>query len=73
METNENEPNNEEINSMEIVTDEREDYELVIDGLSKWLNNKPSESEEFFKANSDRTSVLAGYAFVLCMVNKRQF
>lgn len=46
-----------------------EDYELVIDGIGQWLNNEPKKSEEFFKSNSDRTPILAGYAFVLCMVN----
>lgn len=45
-----------------------EDYELVIEGISQWLNNEPKKSEEFFKSNSDRTPILAGYAFVLCMV-----
>lgn len=47
----------------------REDYEYVIDGLSQWLNNKPKESEAFFKSKSDSTTILVGYAFVLCMVN----
>lgn len=47
----------------------REDYEHVIDGLSQWLNNKPKESETFFKSKSDSTSIMVGYAFVLCMVN----
>lgn len=48
----------------------REDYEYVIDGLSQWLNNKPKESETFFKSKSDSTTILVGYAFVLCMVNR---
>lgn len=47
----------------------KEDYEYVIDGLSQWLNNKPKESETFFKLKSDSTTILVGYAFVLCMVN----
>lgn len=51
------------------TTATREDYEYVIDGLSQWLNNKPKESETFFKSKSDSTTILVGYAFVLCMVN----
>lgn len=47
----------------------KEDYKYVIDGLSQWLNNKPKESETFFKLKSDSTTILVGYAFVLCMVN----
>lgn len=47
----------------------REDYEYVIEGLSQWLNNKPKESETFFKSKTDSTTILVGYAFVLCMVN----
>lgn len=48
--------------------DNLNDHEYVIKGLNYWLNNKPKESEFFFKRRSDRTSVLAGYSFVLCMV-----
>lgn len=51
-------------------TPTKEDYEYVIDGLSQWLNNKPNESETFFKSKSDSTTILVGYAFVLCMVNE---
>lgn len=47
----------------------KEDYEYVNDGISQWLNNKPKESETFFKSKSDSTTILVGYAFVLCMVN----
>lgn len=47
----------------------KEDFEYVIDGLSQWLNNKPNESETFFKSKSDSNTILVGYAFVLCMVN----
>lgn len=51
------------------TTATREDNEYVIDGLSQWLNNKPKESETFFRSKSDSTTILVGYAFVLCMVN----
>lgn len=44
------------------------DHEYVIEGLNYWLNNNPAKSEEFFQLRSDRTTILAGYAFVQCMV-----
>lgn len=46
----------------------KEDHEYVIEGLRYWLNNKPKKAESFFKSESDSTAILAGYAFVLCMV-----
>lgn len=53
------------------ATDILSDREYINKGLNFWLNNKPKESEIFFKNRKDRTSVLAGYSFVLCMVSIR--
>lgn len=44
------------------------DHEYVIEGFNYYLNNNPEKSEHFFKIKSDRTTILAGYAFVQCMV-----
>lgn len=55
------------------ATDNLSDREYINKGLNFWLNNKPKESEIFFKRRSDRTSVLAGYSFILCMVLKFKF
>lgn len=49
------------------------EHEYVIEGINYWLNNDPEKSEQFFKLNSDRTTVLAGYAFVQCMVCSPNF
>lgn len=44
------------------------DRDFVKKGFNFWINNQPKESELFFKRRSDRTTVLAGYTFILCMV-----
>lgn len=61
---------NQILSSVSELADECElsDREYVMKGFAFWLNNKPKQSEAFFKLKSDRTTILAGYAFILCMV-----
>lgn len=47
------------------------DTDYVNEGMLNWLNNKPKQAEVFLKKRIHRTSVLAAYSFVLCMVRTR--
>lgn len=61
------------VGAADSVTDNLSDREYINKGLNFWLNNEPKEAEFFFFKRRDRTSVLAGYSFVLCMVLKMEF
>lgn len=53
---------------MERLSDRLTDVEYAKKGLALWFNNKPEESEEFFKLRLDSTPIFAAYSFVVCMV-----
>lgn len=53
---------------MERFSDHLTDAEYAKKGLALWFNNKPAESEEFFKLRLDSTPIFASYSFVVCMV-----
>ncbi len=53
---------------MERLSDHVTDVEYAKRGLALWFNNRPEESEEFFKLKLDSTPIFAAYSFVVCMV-----
>lgn len=57
----------------ESATENLSDREYIKKGFNYWLNNNPKEAEIFFERRKNRTPVLAGYSFVLCMVLKMEF
>lgn len=56
---------------MESFGEHLTDVEYAKKGLALWFNNKPEESEEFFKLRLDSTPIFAAYSFVVCMVRLR--
>lgn len=54
---------------MESLNDVSTDAEYAKNGLALWFNNKPEESEAFFRLRLDSTPIFAGYSFVACMVS----
>lgn len=53
---------------VDLPRDETPCNEYACEGLRLWLNNKPQQAEAHFRARINDTPILAGYAFILCMV-----
>lgn len=60
--------NSGQILSNKVLSEEIPNNEYAVEGLRYWLNNKPEQSEQHFRARISDTPILAGYAFILCMV-----
>lgn len=58
---------------MDRCSDHLTDAEYAKEGLVLWFNNKPKESEEFFKLRLESTPIFAAYSFVVCMVRFLNF